>query len=1118
MVNDASSGGSSTSLNAREQRLAEAILQCEALKESAQSPSAIERWLEAFASVGEELQSHIGNDLLLAELIRDALCGGTPGGASATTEGHGAAASAEEFPARLGDYELIRELGRGGMGVVFLARQCSLDRLVAVKLMHRAGFASAADRARFQQEAELAANLRHPNIVRIHEVGESAGQLYFSMDLIQGPSLAKRQKTAPLDLDEAAGCVAAVARAVEFAHAQQIVHRDLKPGNVLCDGDTGGYLVADFGLAKRLESAEDGLTETGQRLGTPAYMAPEQMRPSLGEIGPHTDVYGLGALLYELLTGNPPFRGEPFDVQRQILFDPPPAPRTLNSRVPRDLQTIAMKCLEKAPRDRYATAEAVADDLRRYLRREPIRAVAATRMKRTWRWCQRNRAVAVTIGAAVVVTLLVTAAIGYFAATWAERSERDALLRALALSRAEAEQRAAERPGWRERAYGHLRAAAELGESDELRAAWSTAAMGIDASVAYEESDRPASAVGFDEQGDLVVAGDGNRSPYYLDWRQGRRRELDCAGCVLVTFDDAEESLGVRYGGGSTVEVVEMETGRVASRLVMDGGNVTDSGQDKSDERRARHIAASRGGRRIAAVIGGSPETTHVVVWERSTGKAIFRQSVGATSIVISPDGSRLAAGDETGRVLVWTIDSPGPPTILDTQRKAAVHALLFADPPGLAQPKGGDAGNAARIFIGGFTGWLEQWDLAAKRRIVTYKGNMWDVSVLALSPDGTLLASGGRDTILWDAVRGERLLNLTKSYAVTSLAFSGDGAHLAVGTRAYAAEAPPLTVWRIERGDGGDVLYGLESHVTQTHFSPDGRRLAALGQDWTLAIWDSDSRQLLARLTPDQTGTFADNSRPMFNADASLIAMATERSAYLWNVSTGELLCEPWRFAASGLSNVVAFHPSGALLCFRAEEKGKVLRFYELPRSSAPRLIRSEYLPGGEQYADTATAASGRWIAVEWGRRDAKSSLLRRTLGVFDLLTGERRFVFRAPPSISPIVPRPLPRNDQFLMRVQGETWIKRFDAFEKTIAFHRILESVDAQAEWEADVGESGEARFRATGNPQDWLPLGRGVEFYARPQFNADGKRLAWGTTDGRVFAFDVARLVARVRDKR
>ena len=302
------------------------------------------------------------------------------------------------LPRDCGDYELLKELGRGGMGVVYQARQKSLDRIVALKMVLRGDLASSLDLARFRAEAEAAAQLHHPHIVPLYEVGEIEGRPFFSMKLIEGTTLARRLADGPLPSRLAAEMLAPVCRAIADAHRRGVLHRDLKPSNILIDGE-GRTFVTDFGLAKRLKpeaSSVDGptgprssgsrlptptrhlqhsLTQSGAILGTPGYMAPEQAAGQRGEVSAASDIYSLGAILYAMLTARPPFQAEsPVDTVLMVLEQDPLPPRILNPKVDADLEMIALKCLQKPADLRYSTADALADDLEAYLANEPISA------------------------------------------------------------------------------------------------------------------------------------------------------------------------------------------------------------------------------------------------------------------------------------------------------------------------------------------------------------------------------------------------------------------------------------------------------------------------------------------------------------------------------------------------------------------------------------------------------------------------------------------------------------------------------------------------------------------------------------------------------------------------
>src|SRR5438093_2232888 len=288
-----------------------------------------------------------------------------------------------------GDYELLEEIGRGGQGVVYRARQKSLNRTVALKVIGLGQWATQAHLKRFRLEAEAAASLDHPCIVPIYEVGERDGQCYFSMKFVEGGQLDEVVKHTPLSIRQAVELIAKVARTVHYAHEHGILHRDIKPGNILLD-IKGEPQLTDFGLARLVES-ESTVTRTLEVLGTPSYMAPEQAAGNNAKLTSATDVYGLGAVLYQLLTGDPPFAGgTTYETIKLLLETEPRQPRQWNPKVDRDLSTICLKCLEKDPARRYPSALALAEDLERWLKHEPIQARRIGVFTRGKKWLRRN--------------------------------------------------------------------------------------------------------------------------------------------------------------------------------------------------------------------------------------------------------------------------------------------------------------------------------------------------------------------------------------------------------------------------------------------------------------------------------------------------------------------------------------------------------------------------------------------------------------------------------------------------------------------------------------------------------------------------------------------------------
>ena len=328
-----------------------------------------------------------------------------------------------ELP-RIPGYEVEGLLGRGGMGIVYKARHLGLNRFVALKMLIFGAYAGPNERARFRREAEAEASLRHPNIVHVYDVGDHEGWPYFTMEFVEGGSLAQALAGTPQPARQAAELLAVLAEAVHVAHQGGIVHRDLKPANILLTAD-GTPKIADFGLARHFDG-EPALTLSGAKVGTPSYMAPEQVVGKVGTIGPAADIYALGAVLYEMLTGRPPFRGETAsETERQVVSEEPVLSARFNARVRRDLETFCLTWLHKYPQRRYSDAGALAEDVRRFVAGHPIRARRTNPLERAWRWCRRNPS-----GAALAATVLIMVGLSVGGALWVQRQRLERRLEA----------------------------------------------------------------------------------------------------------------------------------------------------------------------------------------------------------------------------------------------------------------------------------------------------------------------------------------------------------------------------------------------------------------------------------------------------------------------------------------------------------------------------------------------------------------------------------------------------------------------------------------------------------------------------------------------------------------
>jgi WD40 repeat protein len=554
----------------------------------------------------------------------------------------------EAGPPVIPGYEVLGELGRGGMGVVYQARQVALNRVVALKMILSGAHAGAADVARFRAEAEAAARLQHPNIVQIYEVGQHQGLPYFSLEFCAGGSLAARLDGTPLPPRQAAELVTVLAHAVHAAHLAGVVHRDLKPANVLLAADNTPK-ITDFGLAKRLDDA-GGQTQSGTILGTPSYMAPEQAAGKSKAIGPAADVYALGAILYELLTGRPPFKAEtPLDTVLQVLSDEPVPPGRLVPRLPRDVETVCLKCLRKEPGQRYAGADRLADDLEAYRDGRPIAARPVGRVERAWRWCRRNQALAAAgalVALALVAGSVVSTAFGIRANANAEQARQaQAAAQANAEEALRAQQTAeaarAEETRQRETAQGlarsNRRQFLDLLVSTGnrlLREDDPGAALPWLAEAARRDSDDPAHAGRLD--GALALL----PRPVHF-WRHGQ-----AVNAVAVSPDGRRAVTGSDDG---TARVWDLDTCEpVGPPLKLDGAVMA--------------VAFSPDGKRVAAAGGALGLSGEVRVWDAATGAAVGEpKRLPGTALCagFTADGTRLITTELTlrGNLLQGRID-----------------------------------------------------------------------------------------------------------------------------------------------------------------------------------------------------------------------------------------------------------------------------------------------------------------------------------------------------------------------------------------------------------------------------------------------------------------------------
>jgi WD40 repeat protein/Flp pilus assembly protein TadD len=718
-------------------------------------------------------------------------------------------------------YEIERELGRGGMGVVFLARETALGRTVALKMILHGDYVSEDDLRRFRAEAEAVARLRHPHVVQIHTIGEHQGLPFLSLEYCARGSLRDGLAGKPLPPAEAARLVEALAGAVQAAHLKQIVHRDLKPHNVLLT-EEGEPKITDFGLAKRIQAAEEGaapkrreasLTRTGAVVGTPNYMPPEQAR---GEpVGPAADIYGLGAVLYELLTGQPPFTADSIvDTLSKVMHVEPLSPRRLRPEVPRDLETICLRCLEKEPGRRYTTAAALAEDLHRFIAGEPILARPVGRVERALKWARRNqaRAAALALGLAVTVLALVGGTIAWL---WVESV---------------AARRAAE--------DSETRLAGALAQEQQAKKDLEQAKKDLERSLVAAQQARAETEKAREQVKRLLYA-----DRLQLAWKEYAADRWPVARLLLDRCDAEQRLWEWKHLHG----IVD----RQLLSLAVHPDGVDD-------------VAFSPDGLRLAAAgRAGGPK-----VWDAQTGKeqAAFPGPAAVRCLAFSPDGKSVAfAEDKT--VLLW---QPGAAPVPLGQHEGPVTHLTFS-------PDGGRLASAGEDHA------VKLWDVAKGKLHADLAGHTERVNRVAFSPDGAALVSvgDGGAVKVWDARKGALRKNLAgPTDRVTEAAFSPDGRRLAaagedrvvrlwdaitfteVGAlRGHAAKVSGLAfspdslllasggwdgevrLWRADNGAPQATLKGHVDRVTGVVFGPDGQWLASCGGDGTVRLWAADGR-----------------------------------------------------------------------------------------------------------------------------------------------------------------------------------------------------------------------------------------------------------------------------------
>jgi len=862
-----------------------------------------------------------------------------------------------------GPYQLFGKLGEGGMGVVFRGRDPRLKRTVALKML-KAGHVSEEQRSRFLAEAEAVARLQHPNVVQIYDIGEVAGQLYCALEFVPGGSLDRRIKDTLPDPRTAARLMIPIARGVQAAHELKIVHRDLKPANILLTGSKETPLdacipkVTDFGLAKFLDAEDGGGTRANVVMGTPSYMSPEQAEGRVADIGPRADVYSLGATLYDLLSGRPPFKGTTLrDTLKLVIEQEPVPPRHLQTKVPRDLETICLKCLQKSPDKRYDSAAELADDLQRFLNGEPITARPVSRVEKAWRWCRRKPAVAALSGFSAIAAIGLLA--GAFAFTYAladERREKEVANERSAKDRAERETaevkkqsveemhkaseyfaqlaRARERlvtrePGWAWAATDDIKAAAKIDTPSRNPAALRSALASALAGTDVRESRRLAE--GFHSR--------------VLCYHPNGRWLILAEGRIGQGFFP----LGVL--------VVDTQTGETVRKLLFPSrlvGTLTDVRPDM-----ANAIAVSPDGHWL--VVGARSGAIHrwdlrsknpeVQSW--TPEQAPFGKWAECHGLAFAPNGSSLyvsiRAGDN-GTITRWDTTA--------WERKAR-HSTEGAF-GGLVIHSGGEA-----VYCNGSETTVLELDPTT---LVKRPGIIRELGAHTVSPDGRLLAATReRKLVLWDTRARAPAFALTEphrehafGHQVGQIQFSPDG-RLLVATSEHTRHVylfdlvtgERVTTWRADEG------------TAFAAFDPASRFLAIAGKNRTVVL--EISGQFEHRTVAPQPYPFlAAGPSPDGRLLAGTVSERPQAGAlatpHLWNLEA-EGRSEPFwthgAYGAHGSVSSAAFTPSGSDLAVVIDGELKV--YDRLGRKEGPPLTKLDGL------RSAAFAPDGRlWVIAD--------------------------------------------------------------------------------------------------------------------------------------------------------
>lgn len=1002
-----------------------------------------------------------------------------------------------------GDFFIVAEIGRGGMGVVYEAQQTSLNRPVALKILHPHLASNHLFIQRLRLEAEAGARLQHGNIVPIFEVGEHEGSHYLAMQLVAGTSLAEhlsRQTTFMVE-GTAARLLSVITRAVHHAHERGVLHRDLKPGNILIDPQGVPHLI-DFGLAKCLEH-DASMTQTGAFLGTPAYASPEQVSGRHDQVTTSSDVYSLGAILYCLLTGRPPFQsGSVLETIEQVRHAEPPSPRKIRPGLSTDLEIICLKCLAKEPARRYVSAQALAKDLDAFCEGRPIAARPVGVLERLWLWAKRNPVHAALWFAAGLVLL------GSILGVWLwqdlrQKARENEQLLELGSSISVSRTRYPRRMGWAGEIQRSLSPERVLIQKPYYRDQMAATLEGIDARLIGAASFSHVRHLSFADHSVVRLVGTNGA----MDW----------------PLHHTPLSLEIQPTKHSSRPVSYLREAPLVVGLAPTGGLVVWQEQDAPAQTNLTALAGSEsfgGTARIFSSVAPAADTLVLATnlagdgatlsfWNLGSGRLIRSITVDSkiAEIALSTDGSLVACGTPSGQVLIWEVASG------NSRPSFRVSDFPVTSLAMTCNPRRVFGRTDWLIAAGDASGSIAIWDATRQRMQSICRGGHYQVFALAFNPDATLLASSGRGPVrLWDVATGMALLDLGGD-ATAFVAFSADGRRVAASCE-HRSGSPwrHVMCWEIENGRGIATLKGLSSSATKLTLSTDGRFLAAVGIAWEVAVWDLQQQRLLSLLDGPR-GVTADNCAIAFSPDGSQLAMVAGREARLWEASTGENK-RSWRLPG-GYVDSLAFPSEDGLYLLRTESTNRV-RLRNL-LSVAPLDPIQEFADFNVVTFDAARTVDGKFFVVEGiGETNRVRS---RKLIVLESRTGR---IVREIPSIKP---------DSWAMNVlsshnahlaytldgTNNLAVDLNDPGRPPVAIPFQPAALGPTLHLWAARGESalagrGLSVFEGTTRT---VTLGMDAELMNCAAFDSTGRWLAWGNKDGSVSLCDLQRLSREIQ---